>query len=206
MMRRLFRLAVAAIALAALASAASAREKFSYSGAASAGEVIELTFEDLWHHEFIGKITFEGGSLDFATMYGEATVTYAVHRPRQFFEIDVHQTCTAPDELPCPEFKNLTANSVQFSTPFFDPNFTSRWIPDDPLPGPGSFNGWHHKTYSTLTVGFTPDGGGEVTYRIDGLATAPEPATWALMIGGFGIAGASLRRRGRGGVSRSLLS
>jgi len=28
-------------------------------------------------------------------------------------------------------------------------------------------------------------------------ATAPEPATWALMIGGFGLAGMAIRRRGR---------
>jgi|GEM_PF-1099259 len=34
-------------------------------------------------------------------------------------------------------------------------------------------------------------------YRLDSITVAavPEPATWALMIGGFGLAGASLRRR-----------
>jgi len=31
-----------------------------------------------------------------------------------------------------------------------------------------------------------------------GVAGVPEPAGWALMIGGFGMAGAALRRRGRG--------
>lgn len=34
------------------------------------------------------------------------------------------------------------------------------------------------------------------TYELDG-GRVPEPATWALMIGGFGLAGAATRRRGR---------
>jgi hypothetical protein len=47
-----------------------------------------------------------------------------------------------------------------------------------PFPGPFSSN-----AYSSSTVIATAPGG------------VPEPATWALMIGGFGLAGASLRRR-----------
>ena len=36
-----------------------------------------------------------------------------------------------------------------------------------------------------------------IAYEFDNIATAgaPEPASWALMIGGFGLAGAALRRR-----------
>ena len=34
-----------------------------------------------------------------------------------------------------------------------------------------------------------------LAYRLDGPAGVPEPASWALMIGGFGLAGAALRRR-----------
>ncbi|WP_235889116.1 PEPxxWA-CTERM sorting domain-containing protein [Glacieibacterium frigidum] len=38
--------------------------------------------------------------------------------------------------------------------------------------------------------------GAEYNYSIDNLAaTVPEPASWALMIGGFGLVGAALRRR-----------
>ena len=38
--------------------------------------------------------------------------------------------------------------------------------------------------------------GAEYNYSIDNLAaTVPEPGTWALMIGGFGLVGAAMRRR-----------
>ncbi|MBS0359785.1 MAG: PEPxxWA-CTERM sorting domain-containing protein [Proteobacteria bacterium] len=38
-------------------------------------------------------------------------------------------------------------------------------------------------------------GGGTTRFLASGFAAAPEPAAWALMIGGFGLAGAMLRRR-----------
>lgn len=45
----------------------------------------------------------------------------------------------------------------------------------------------------------------EIAYRPH-LAGVPEPATWALMIGGFGLAGASLRRSRRGQVYAARLA
>jgi hypothetical protein len=41
---------------------------------------------------------------------------------------------------------------------------------------------------------FTPDNTGSVAADVE-LASVPEPAGWAVMIAGFGLAGASLRRR-----------
>jgi hypothetical protein len=35
----------------------------------------------------------------------------------------------------------------------------------------------------------------DVAFTLTGTAAVPEPATWALMLGGFGLAGAALRRR-----------
>ena len=47
--------------------------------------------------------------------------------------------------------------------------------------GPDAFN----TGIDNVDFSFTPNGGGGV----------PEPATWALMIAGFGLVGASIRRR-----------
>lgn len=50
--------------------------------------------------------------------------------------------------------------------------------------------------YGPLTTWIHADwlGGGQMNYRLY-LTEAPEPATWALLIAGFGLAGAALRRR-----------
>ncbi len=49
-----------------------------------------------------------------------------------------------------------------------------------------------------------PGGGGSAIYQLfaTGPSAAPEPATWAMMLMGFGGAGALLRRRGGGSVYR----
>ena len=47
-----------------------------------------------------------------------------------------------------------------------------------------------------LTEGFAASGGVNSLSRVLGSdRSIPEPSTWALMIAGFGLAGASLRRR-----------
>lgn len=69
-------------------------------------------------------------------------------------------------------------------------------------PNTGYFSG-------PLTFLFRNEGGAlvidNVTVDVRGIAAAgvPEPAAWALMLGGFGMAGAAMRRR-RGGVARVL--
>ncbi|QXQ08365.1 PEPxxWA-CTERM sorting domain-containing protein [Sphingosinicellaceae bacterium] len=39
--------------------------------------------------------------------------------------------------------------------------------------------------------------GPQVGLRLEGIAVVPEPTSWALMLGGFGVAGAGLRLRRR---------
>jgi hypothetical protein len=51
---------------------------------------------------------------------------------------------------------------------------------------------------------FKPDGNTDFVLRLDYLvpsSAVPEPATWAMMIAGFGLAGAALRRRRAGFVA-----
>ena len=50
---------------------------------------------------------------------------------------------------------------------------------------------------STLTLSSTDNGSGGVFFDGLSVTAVPEPATWALMIGGFGMAGALLRRQRR---------
>ena len=50
----------------------------------------------------------------------------------------------------------------------------------------------YNVTYDFKNDGATMD---EVRFVFDPSAAVPEPASWALMIGGFGLAGATLRRR-----------
>jgi hypothetical protein len=67
-----------------------------------------------------------------------------------------------------------------------------------PAPGPGAGIGDGGP--------FQPQGGGDGPHGSDGagsgvivdaIGVVPEPATWAMLIAGFGLAGASLRRRGQ---------
>jgi len=50
------------------------------------------------------------------------------------------------------------------------------------------------------SAAFTPLGGFNFDFELIG-SSAPEPGTWSLMILGFGLAGAALRRRARGGCA-----
>jgi hypothetical protein len=71
----------------------------------------------------------------------------------------------------------------------------------------GSVGVWTHNAYDVvatstsetlvfqgLNLGGIPSYGNEVT-NVSLTGRVPEPATWALMLGGFGLAGAALRKR-----------
>jgi len=58
------------------------------------------------------------------------------------------------------------------------------------------FQGINGQSIRNFTISFTGGGVGDIRQiRLDEVIAVPEPATWALMIAGFGGAGALLRRR-----------
>ena len=50
------------------------------------------------------------------------------------------------------------------------------------------------------------DGAAGITYTVTGVGGAPEPASWAMLILGFGMAGSALRRRRSAGAGRMVLA
>ncbi len=58
---------------------------------------------------------------------------------------------------------------------------------------PGAFYGFKESSASIKAIQFSD--GFVIAYGLKVISPVPEPATWALMIGGFGLAGAALRRR-----------
>lgn len=92
----------------------------------------------------------------------------------------------------------------------FDPlNLTSGALLFNDDDGLGDDSGFIAKLaagdYTALAAGYLPNDFGPVRFRVTGPAAitsplaVPEPATWATMIGGFGLMGGALRRRGRPG-------
>ena len=77
-----------------------------------------------------------------------------------------------------------------------DPDFN--WVLD--VQGPTALAAGGRDGFHILPgIYDTDDGYGDyfrVTIAQAGVDAAPEPATWAMMIGGFGLAGMALRRRG----------
>lgn len=88
------------------------------------------------------------------------------------------------------------------------------YFPDEPMQSGsvlwtvlGPYRGWQG---DILEVGYyrvdgnhlsfgDPDDSSPYSYRVD-VTSVPEPAEWALLISGFGLAGAALRRRARTGT------
>lgn len=77
------------------------------------------------------------------------------------------------------DFSNSTARDLAFAITGINPSVSA-----------SSFNGGTGVFAGTITGSFSAD-----AFDGNGLPSVPEPATWALMIGGFGMVGTAMRRR-----------
>ena len=74
----------------------------------------------------------------------------------------------------------------------------------NPLPDSPAFLGFISDTGFTTVTFFNPlDGGNDDHFGLDNLSygAAPEPASWAMMLGGFGAIGGAMRSRRKAAVS-----
>ncbi|TRW18264.1 PEPxxWA-CTERM sorting domain-containing protein [Glacieibacterium frigidum] len=77
------------------------------------------------------------------------------------------------------DFSQSTARDLAFAITGINPTVSA-----------GSFDGGVGSFAGTITGSFSAD-----QFAGGGLPVVPEPATWALMIGGFGMVGTAMRRR-----------
>ncbi len=68
--------------------------------------------------------------------------------------------------------------TLNIADPYYDAGFTMQYRPTE-----------EDEPYEVLNLRFTSGG------FLAPAAAVPEPATWAMMIGGFAFAGAAMRRR-----------
>lgn len=81
----------------------------------------------------------------------------------------------------------------------FDAVWTSYWLENPFVIGAGSFTADLYGYGLIRGPGFGGEGRGVVSYGFE-FTAVPEPASWALMVAGFGLAGLGLRRAQRDGL------
>jgi len=86
------------------------------------------------------------------------------------------------------DFSSVTLDGINFSQQTGDP--TESWALTAALLGSGA-----HAIHLVGTVAASPQSDAGSYGGVLNIANIPEPATWALMITGFGAAGAMLRRK-----------
>lgn len=182
-------LGLALVLAAAIATPAAAITRYVYEGVAAPGETIEFNFEALKHRPpIVGTFDVTGGTIESAFLESHSTWVYVVEKPRQYIPVNFAVTCEKPTDAACTQLTNFGDTGFDFAA-----KGLVRQGP--PPPGPGQYQYYlgDRRAYTTLSVTF--DSAGPSSYLLKAQAGIPEPGAWALMIGGFGLAGASLRRR-----------
>lgn len=112
------------------------------------------------------------------------------------FTHDMQDTGFGNDLMPRFDTFGTSAPSSHGQLAFAIPRGYRTLTTHNVLPGSGGF--YDVVTFTpesyTLSFGLGPDPI-QYTVSVDYLGPVPEPATWALMLAGFGLAGSALRRR-----------
>ncbi|WP_421935532.1 PEPxxWA-CTERM sorting domain-containing protein [Phenylobacterium sp.] len=181
----------AVLMLAALPNAASADVITIVNGEVPVDGIAVFTFGQVFYQNTTGSLKVTGGSIKSVHLQTLTSLDYVVERPRYTIPITAKTECTAvvghqcgdkTDAITPTEFNfgvyGLALEGAEYSDPY--PN-----VPE------GNFRFYTANMLATLTVEFEPGGG---FYSFTAANSAPEPATWGLMLLGFGTAGAFLRR------------
>lgn len=197
---------LAACAIAALlmsAANAEARE-VTQTGTLSAGDY-SITMTLPGYKPFDGYITFEGAELtgvdarfSTAALFRRAVYPDPITYTLVPIEIEcsalVGETCIASTGVWLAN--NLTSNGLRFS---FPTGLALTGLASPPTPDSQKIYWYAGDGVSTLDFSFGP-ATGDVNYTLTYDAHIPEPAVWAFLVGGFGVAGTALRRTARGGA------
>lgn len=126
-------------------------------------------------------------------------LTYATSPDNSYF------VCIECNESDVNNTAQSTGTSASYAFHYIEP-MTSYGVAGPGLESYGVQPGWlitHIDSYDIASLGVYMETTGDVpvvfdwTLTITRLDAVPEPDTWALMIGGFGIVGSALRRRRR---------
>lgn len=184
---------------------------------------VSFTFDDSAPLAVFNETTFQGPLVSYQRAYYTNIVAFSVVGPR--YSVSYGAGAASVSTLASARFRDGNAGmfvlaGADGTTPgfalgftyFADPRFASTAMPTALDIAAAVENGFNLTEYFEVTDPDDPDAEPFIDSRerlnfrfasggIVAAAAVPEPATWAMLIGGFGMLGGAMRRRVRTSVS-----